>query len=89
MVRVRLRGSEVVHYDQIVQMSLSDFERLEEAIKLGEEEEIGWITDNYLDREERNSSNNFELESHVECDVNGNPTNPDEQEQQEQEKGHV
>lgn len=86
MVRVRLRGSEVVHYDQIVQMSRSDFERLEEAVKLGEEAEVEWITDNHLDREERNSSNNFELESYVECDVNGNPIEPVEP---DKEPGHV
>jgi hypothetical protein len=72
MPRVRIKASEVVRYDDIVDMSEDDFERLQEARQEGLDEEINWIVENYLNREEIDSRSAFELVDSFECDINGN-----------------
>lgn len=64
-MKVRIQASEVVRYDQVVDMSEDDYQRLLEAQDLGEEEEAVWLIDKYLDNSEVAARSNFTLEDAV------------------------
>ena len=65
-MKVRIQASEVVRYDQVVDMSEDDYQRLLEAQDLGEEEEAVWLVDQYLDNNEVAARSNFSLDDVVE-----------------------
>ena len=73
MVKVLVRASERVHYNQVIEMARHDFERLQEATKAGEEEEIEWLVDKYLDREQISMVAEFQVDETAPCTKNGAP----------------
>lgn len=64
-MKVRIQASEVVRYDQVVDMSEDDYQRLLEAQDLGEEEEAVWLVGQYLDNYEVAVRSNFSLDDVV------------------------
>ena len=61
-IKVRVTASEVVRYDQVVEMSTEDYDRLQEAMDAGDDNEIEWLMDAYLDRTDVYDEMNFELD---------------------------
>lgn len=72
-MKVRIQASEIVRYDQIVEMSAEDFDRLLEARDAGNDEEIVWLVDTHIDNTDVDARSNFELDDVYECDHNGHP----------------
>lgn len=59
-VKVRVVVTERVHYDQVIEMPEHEYERLMEADDEGDQAEVDWLVEKYLDRENVDKRAEFE-----------------------------